>query len=261
MTPNEAAKVLIADSLERGLPLADGLSDVKGIGFLHSAAQSGKVREVLTSLSVDAEVAAVAERWPRALAPTLRRLEEIPGGFASGLHVAQTGAYVFFIAVVQLVVGSALRAKVLPVFFGMAKDFALPSLDVADSLATVFLVLLVPLFAWLVAGAVGWRRLPGWGRELERAKQAALGAALLESGAPDDVRLAFFSSQKWLGDGSLDAVDLDTVRARSIAAAEVKLQRFVVMARVVSLAVLTLNALSILSVIYVTIARLPLGAM
>ncbi|MFT3711914.1 MAG: hypothetical protein QM817_30100 [Archangium sp.] len=261
MTPNDAATVLIADSLERGLPLADGLSDVKGIGFLHSAAQSGKVREVLTSLRVSNEVVDVTERWPKVLAPTLRRLEEIPGGFASGLHVAQTGAYVFFIAAVQLFVGTALRNKVLPVFFEMAKDRELPYLGLADSLATVFLVLTIPLFAWLAAGALGWRRLPGWGRELERAKQAALGAALLESGAPDDVRLAFFSKQKWLGDGSLDAVDLDVVRARCIAAAEVKLQRFVVTARVVSLSVLTLNALGMLAAVYATLAQLPMGAM
>ncbi len=259
MRANEAAIVLVADSLESGLPLDDGLTSLHGIGRAVRPAKAGDVRATLTTLGVPRDVADVAAQWPRVLAPALRRLAELPSGAAARLHIAQTAAYVFFVALVQLAVVLVLSFKVLPSFHSMDQAAAAPSDAYSSYAMLVLAVVLLPLMLWFALSTTGWRRLFGWGRELFRAKQAAIGAALLESNAPADVRLAFFSKQKWLGDETLDAVDLDALRLNAIENVDRKLQRFVATARVVSLGLLALSAVWTLLSVYGAIALLPLG--
>lgn len=257
MTPQSAATVLVADALERGLPIDDGLSSVRGIPRIEVAAKRGDVSEVLKRLSVDELLIQVAQLWPRAFAPALRRCEALPGSARFSVHVLQTASYVFFLALVQVAIGAVLTKKVYPVLEAMGRDYGTPSaLAVSMTTAAVFALGMVPLVVWLAAGATGWERLPGWGRELRRAKEAAIAAAVLESQPPDDVRLQFYARVKWLGDATLDPVDLSLLAEQAAVDAERALARFLTAARFVSLGLLTLNAFGMLASVYVTLAHL-----
>lgn len=257
MTPQAAATVLVADALERGLPVNEGLSALNVSPRVVMAAKSGNVPEVLNGLSVDPVLQRVAAAWPRAFAPALRRFEALPNQATFTFHVMQTAGYVFFLALLQTLVGAMVMFKVHPLVEQMGADFGLPTMvHVATTISTLVLFAVIPFVAWLVSGATGWARLPGWGREMKRAKEAVVAAALLESHPPDDVRLAFYSKLEWLGDATLSPVDLSLLAERTTADAERALARYLAALRFVALGLLSLNAFGLLASVYVSLSRL-----
>lgn len=257
MTPQHAATVLVADALERGLPASDGLSALAISPRVAVAAKKGDVNATLEALNVDPVLRQVALAWPKAFAPALRRFEALPHKGVFTFHVLQTAGYVVLVAMLQFLIGAVMAVRVHPVLAQMGADFGLVSyVHVATTIATVCVLAMLPLVGWLLAGGNGWARFPGWGRELQRAKEAAIAAAVVESSPPDDVRLAFYSKLQWLGDATLDPVDLSLLAERATADADRALAKYLALTRVVALGLLTLNALGMLAGVYVSLAQL-----
>lgn len=259
MTPRAAAAVLVGDALERGLPAGTGLSALPLPASVARHAERGDLEALLRELTHDPLLGKVAVAWPKALAPALRRFEALPQRETFALHALQTAGYVFVVALIQLVMGAVLSLKVFPVLLKLHHDFDTPvALELSGVTSAVFLLGAIPVVLWLVGGASGWATLPGWGRALLRAKEAAVAAALVESQAPAEVRQAFFSKLKWVTAPALagQVVDLDVVSQRSTADATRALARFLAASRTVSYALLTLNAIGLLASVYVTAAQL-----
>lgn len=261
MTPVEAASWVVADALENDRNLREALEPLPVSRQIVHLASGPQLRRLVSALALGEDVAALTEKWPRVLAPALRRLEQLPQRFRFRLHLAQTLVYLTLVAILQAIVISIVTVKVFPVFERMGVDLEAPvdMLDWFSLTVGASLCLALPVGLWLVSGAVGWDRLPGWGRSLARAREASLAAALLESRPPDDVRLAWLGRARWVGEPSLAQVDLDALALESSAAAERAMWGFLTRVRVVGLGVLTLNALGLLASVYAFVARLPGG--
>jgi hypothetical protein len=111
--------------------------------------------------------------------------------------------------------------------------------------------------AWLAAGAPGSTRLPGWGGQRSRAREAVLAAALREAGAPPAAVAAHQRECRFLHGEGATVAELDAIAHASLAAAEVSHRRFTSAVRVVGFAVLTGLALATTATVYSTIAHLP----
>lgn len=257
MRPADAALMLVADSLARDLPANAQLTELSLPRPMLTAASSGTLPPLLHELRVEPDVAALAKVWPRALAPALRRVERLPNTFVFQLHLAQTAAYLFFVGVLQLAVTAVLSLKVFPVFEAMGDTMG--STDLFDLMGTTsffFALGALPVIAWVALGLPGWRRMPGWGRDYARAREATLAAALLEAGAPDDVRSAWLKQGRLVRESTQAEGDLDAVARDAAVSVEQRMARFVATVRVLGLSLLTLNAAGVLVTVYSTLTRL-----
>lgn len=256
MTPTRAASLLLLEAVARDATPTE-------LRSLHPGAarhfERGDLAASLVALGLDAELARACARWPRAGLPGLRRLEALPTGVAFVAQLTQVLAYFVLVAVLQSLVLAVLRAKVLPVLDGVAGDFRNTHglLDVLSITVSLLCLAALPLGLWLLAGASGWHRLPGWGRELRRAKEAALAAALRETDAPEDARAAVHGTFRILRDPEAGTGELDELFYEAGAAAEAGLERFLAAARLVGLTLASLLALATLVAVYGTMARLP----
>jgi len=257
VTPTDSALSLVADSLARNLPADAQLDQLPVHRNVLAAAKSGSMGPLLRELGVDDDVAQLATLWPRALEPALVRLERLPAPFVFRLHLAQTAAYLFLVGALELAVIGVLGTKVFPVLATISKDFGLVAmLDVQRTASVLFMLGALPLAVWVALGLRGWHRLPGWGRDYARAREAWLTTALLDASPPEDVRSAWLAKAQWVKDATLVQVDLETLARESSSAAERGMARFVALVRVLGLALLTLNAAGVLLAVYGTVARL-----
>ncbi|MFZ5439871.1 MAG: hypothetical protein ACOZQL_07665 [Myxococcota bacterium] len=193
--------------------------------------------------------------WPKAGRAALRRLDLLPSRAHLTARVAQTLGYLALLLGVQLVVLAVLRAKVLPILSAMQTDLH-REFDPLPLVVAVCALASVPLLAWAGLGAAGWSRLPGWGRELLRAKEAALAAALAERAAPEDVRAVAHRRFRTLNQPDVGSLEFDELFHASRARGEQKLSRFLVSLRVVGITFASLIGLATLVSVYGTIARL-----
>jgi hypothetical protein len=257
VTPRRAALLLTAHALSRQEPVSERLRSLPFPEARQAASEmdAGRLAGGLRFLGVDEGLGGVVARWPRALGPALRRLDSLPSVFLFRVHLAQTLGYFGLVLLVQLAVNAVLKAKVLGVFHHMGGTDLFIDLSQAV-IGLVFLVLL-PVGLWVALGASGWARLPGWGRHLARASQAAAAAALVEAGAPEDVRAAARQDFRLLPTPASSAADLEELFLEARAQAERALTRFLVAVRVVGFTLLTLLALAIVLSVLGTVARLP----
>lgn len=249
-----AGAILVVDALSRDVAPTglDALSPRAA-----SNLRAGQLEQALCELELDRELARVGALWPKAGKPALARFDALPSHAHFLWRLAQTLAWVVLVLLVELAVLGVLRFKVFPVVEKMFGDFDLPAmLDVVALAQGAVFALLVPVVAWVLLGASGWDRLPGWGRLLLRAKEAALGAALVETGAPEDVRAAAHRGFRTLNEPTLGALELDEAYLEAKTGAEAALERFIVAVRLVSFALLSLLALGTLVGVYGSLARL-----
>lgn len=259
MTPQRAALLAVTDGLSRDLPVGPGLRALSAPVATAAAlaSEQGALARALDLLSVDAELGAVMAAWPKAARPLLARWEQLPSRKGFALRLALTLFYLGLVLGLQLVVVAVLDAKVVPVLEALGRDFSRsPLLDLLP-LAEGLVLLLFPVGLWLALGASGWKRLPGWGRHLQLAKEAALAAALCEAGAPEDVRASVQRDFLFLKDPVHGARELDVLFVEARADAERALERSLVATRLVGMALLSLLALATLLAVLGSISRLP----
>lgn len=257
MTPRRAALVLAAHALSREEPVSARLRSLPFPAAHQAAGQldAGHLAAGLRHLGVEEGLGRVAARWPKALAPALRRLDSLPSVLQFRIHLAETLGYLGLVLMVQLAVNTVLKLKVLGIFhyMGVTELFV----DLSQLIIGVVSLLMIPVGLWILLGASGWARLPGWGRHLARASEAAQASALLESGAPEDVRAAAAQDFRVLRSPASSSADLEELFLDARSDAERSMIRFLVAVRVAGFTLVTLLALAIVLSIYGTVARLP----
>ena len=259
MTPQRAALLIGAQALARHQSLSEGL---RGLGepIAQSAAQAldaGKLEQALRLLGLSPSLSALVAKWPSALGPALRRFDRLPSSTPFRLHLGVTLAYLSLVLFVQQALSSVFIKKVFPVFSAMGGS-GLVFADLLEALGGLQCCL-VPVIVWLLFGASGWARLPGWGRHYARAEQYAQLAALIESGAPADVRAQVLPRSAMLLQRTPSLAELEELFVDSCARAERASQRFLIALRVGGLTFLTALALLLSLALYTTISRLPGG--
>ena len=127
--------------------------------------------------------------------------------------------------------------------------------DAAQGLLTIAFWLLSGL-ALVGSARLSW--LPGWGRHLRQAQEAAATAALLEAGAPPDVVSSWLRETKSLRPLSPAPVasDLLALSAACAQRAERAMQRFLIFYRYLGFALFGLVALGTTLDVYATCASM-----
>lgn len=206
-----------------------------------------------------ADLAELAGAWPEALRPALRRLGRLPSQLVLFVRMGETLAYLMLIAMLQALVLSVLGNKVVPVFYKMAEEADVHHAGAWLALVDGAGVLLgITLLIGPIALGLLWLpvRLPGWSRHLQRAREAALAAALEEADAPADARRAVLGRFRVLKPAHATSVELDLVFERSAAACLAAQRRLVAVIRGVGLGALCLVALLSAAGVYNFVVRM-----
>lgn len=260
MNPRRLATLIAEVSLAEDRPLVDELRKVPAAfgSAAASAAAAGDLSRALSLAGFDRDLAAVGAVWPRAVRQASSFLDRLPSTARLYLPLFQTAAYFLFIAFIQMMCLLILSRKVLPVMGVIARDHRLDVPHFWEATLALFIIGTIALIGFAALGASGWRRLPGWGRHLGRARDASLIAALVQTHAPSEVVNSWVRKATTLGDLSEGALseDLLTIAADSGARAERAMLRFVTTVRIVGFGLLTLLAFGVTLSTYVFIARL-----
>jgi hypothetical protein len=223
MNRRRLTELLVGHAVAEGSAVADALrvSRAPQARAAAAAVQAGNLKAGLLLAGLPPEQARLADLWPPALGPAQRRLRPIPSPLVSLAPTLATLGYLMVIGLLQAAVLSMLSIKVLPSmvemtgFIGRAHVF--DSMPLAEIGLQVLLGVLVLMFGVL---AFAPHRVPGWGRHRIRAREAALGAALHEAGAPPEVWRAFASSLAALGSEHASQEELDGVMEQALGHAE-----------------------------------------
>lgn len=259
MTPRRVTHLLVAHALAEGEPLGPLL---RSLGLIATAAEAGRLGDSLRGLGIPADLAQLGERWPAAVRPALGRLARIPPALTLQVPLLQLVGYFVLIAVTQLGALWLSQLHVLPSLAAVGADPAMGDTDVVLRLYLLLDVVLLGSLALLFVGCVAVitradsPTFPGGGRHTLHAREAALAAALLDSGAPAEVRNDIASSFQVLRGVGPTAGELDLVFDHALERAGAARQRFVSLVRVVGLGILTLTALAATASMYVLVARL-----
>lgn len=259
MNRRRLAQLLVGHALAEGTPAGVVLRTSRGPGAAAAAAEvdAGHLRDGLVLAQLDPVLAALAAAWPTALRPAQRRLAAMPSRRLLQIPLLQTLSYLVLLSMLQAVVLELLDDKVLPAFLAMMPH--VPPEHVAPVAAVRGVVVVALVVLPVLIGIVQWApiRVPGLGLHLLTAREAAIAAALDESGAPADVRAGVAASFRGLSPGHATAAELDRVAEQRVAAAVVAHQRVATAARVLGLGVLVVGALVITATLYQFVAWMP----
>jgi hypothetical protein len=248
------ALLLAAHALADGRSVRDAVL-LSGAGLSGQGAarmDAGDLQAGLESVGVDPELVRLAEAWPPAMLPAVRRLDSVPTADTMQLQVLETLGYLLCIGVFQLIAltftmqFSAPLAEDLQLTGWMAR---LEWLGMGQIGVGLFILLLT------AAGVVVKFRpqnVPLWGRWFRSARTAALTAGLLDSSPPDDVR-----AQLAMG-GTGSVLDHETLLTLSVARMDEARGRLVAGTRFVGISVLVSAALLMTWATYASVAEVGL---
>jgi hypothetical protein len=258
MRRDRLISLTVGHALAADAPLGPAL---RALGLTEAAAlaDAGVLHEALRIAGLRGSLGELAGVFPAAVLPAARRLGLLPGVLGFQGPLLQLLVYLGC-GILGLRLGQRLlHAQVLP---ALAEMTAQPPDDIA-SLSTLAVlaaaVIGVPVVGALLLSLAGSPRLPGWGRALRVAREAALAAALWESGAPATLRnrlSATFLDPEVAG---RDAADADRRAAAALGLARHNHARFVSAMRIAGLGALTLYAFATLAEIYGLLAQLPVS--
>lgn len=192
--------------------------------------EAGLLDAGLRRAGVTGELARVAATWPAAAEPVIRRLNRLPSLLQVAFPLLEEVSYLSLVAVVQILLLVVLQARALPALAEYLEYcehaptiIPLGLLMAASAVFLVFIAVLLPLGVRLALrgqfGPLSWRR------HLDRAREAALLAALLETGAPAEVRADLVAACHTLS-GPVDSVEaLDLVGTESVSRARETIAR------------------------------------
>lgn len=259
MTPHRLGLLIAEGAAAAGRNVAVDLRAASGAAhavFTHAAslAESGRLSDALTALGAPGLLARAAGQWPVVLQPARLAVERLPSTRQLGFGLSVLGMFCVTLALVQLMVGALLAAKVMP---ALTEAGGVAAVDPRQALAVLIPVQVV---VWCCAlMAVRWARSP-WNRDLSLATHALVGAALVESKAPSDVVTSWLASEPRLAvSAAHDALaeDLRSVAAAFAARAEASMRQFLAVFRFVAIGLLVIEAGWMLGDVLVALSRLP----
>ena len=264
MTPQRLVQLLAGCALAEGQPVGPVLRGSPGANAGHAAAaaEAGHLEEGLRLAGFPGDLARLAQEWPAALRPALRCLARIPSRFEFQLPLLQELAFFLYIALVQLAVMLLLQLKILPTLHEMERVAGTGRADFLSALVlgdAVFFGLAALFAVWAVSGTAGARHVSSWGRQLLRAREAGMAAALLDSAAPQEIRSRFARSCKVLQGAGATARELELIFDDALASADAAHRRLVSAVRVLGYGVLLVLAVAATVGVYLSIASFGVG--
>lgn len=237
--------LLVARALSEDEPVGKLL---RGIGALSAAeqAESGALSDCLSRLGLPADLRALAEAHPPALQQAQHHLSRLPSMLQYRLPLYQVLVYLVLIGLIQL-----LSVSRLPPFFEMVASSTGGLLDATTAMlwARVLLsVVIVVVPAVVVLADVRGRW--GWARHLQRARHAALAAALVSSGAPPAAIRSLSPHLGGLEASGASGAELELVVSRSVARADQAHAAQLSAVRVLGIGLLLLSAGLIMAAVY-----------
>ncbi len=260
MKPKRARQLLLGHALAEGTSVEAAIREsgapFRGEDLL--LAQAGRLEDALLRMGFDAPEARLAAAWPACLRPAQRRLASLPSPRGLQAQLLQVLVYVIWLLTAQAILLSVLVTKVVPTLAAMETELGevLGHVHLLDGLLAATSLSVPFLGAALLAILALPRRLPAWGRQMVRAEEAARAAALLESGAPEDVRAAAWRGFRRLRGQFATAQELDLVLDRAIADATAAQARLVAVVRSVGLGLCVAVGAVTTGVIYHFISRI-----
>jgi hypothetical protein len=228
-----------------------------------AAADAGDLEHALRLTGMEPGLATLGAAWPAAVRPAQRRLARMPAKLVFQAPVLQLLGYCTLVGGFQLVIYQLLRTKVLPSMQeALAETTATEPAELAvlaTIWATAAIALGLPLVAIGVAGVLGSPMLPGWGRHLARAREAALVDGLLDAGAPQQYANEFMSSCTHLRGEGYTKADLASIFDLGLADAQRVHARFVAGLRLFAYGALIVLPAGLTLTIYQAISSLGLG--
>lgn len=256
MNTATASRRVAALCLAEGRPLSVELK-----GWAPDAAQTagtGDLARALRQLGVDARSAALAAVCPPALQRADALISTLPAPAALRVPLVQTCLWFGFVGLIQSVVLAVLERKVLPVFHQMHRDYGTASLPWAEEAGALLGFGLAVLAGVALVAYLGPSWLPGWGRTLAQAREAALAAALAESNPPEAVWAQWVVKARALQriQGAAAGADFRSIALEWGRQAEQQMARFVTAFRFAGFFVLTVAALAVTAGVYSASASL-----
>lgn len=255
-------ELLVGHALAEGRPLGATLRQAGGPRAAAAAveADAGRLERSLLLAGLAPDEARLAEAWPAALRPAQQRLARVPGRQVATVEVVETAAYLCLVCLLE---GSALlllARLAVPTLQLLGSTSATGALPVTGWFLPVGVALVVAgplLLATAVLGMWFPALHPGLGRHLQRAREAALAAALRVSDAPLEARRAIQATFGVLEADHASAEELDAERDRAITRADASRRRLVALLRGVGLTLLCALAAGATAVLYGFIASMP----
>lgn len=251
MNHQRMTALLVGHALAEETPLGPMLR-AQGAPGAAAAAESGDLDGCLQAISLAPDLRGLAGLWPAALRPAQQRLSAFPSPRIFQLPTLQVLSYIVIVGMVQAGALVLLLNRILPTFLAIGIP---PSTSEVLSWAPVLLFLLAAVFP----AAVWWsqqRGWWGWRRHYRRARQAALAAAMVEAGAPDEAQRALRERLSELGEVGADVRELEQLTVRALAMAEQAHQRAVSAIRLVGVGGLLLVAGTVTVTVYRMLAGL-----
>ncbi len=251
-------------ALAEGSALGAALREVRRADAA-ALAEAGDLAGALRRIGLEAQLVRLATAWPAGLLPALRRLRTLPSPFLFYAAFAQLVGYLGLILCAQALIVALLNTKVLPPMAEMAEMAEMQAPDNTAPAGTADLtwwlaggVIGVPVLSGLVLASAS-PRVPGWGRQRQRAREAALAAALVEAGAPSEVFATFVRGFDVLRSPPNTLAELDLAQRHSAGAARGNHAAFLAVARLGGLGLLAAFAAAILVDVYQRIANVPVA--
>lgn len=248
--------LLVGHALAEDTSAGTALRDAGISGGLAAAAEAdaGRLGSALRATHLGPQLGPLAEAWPSAVRAADRRLRRIPSSLVVQAQLLQTLVYLLAIALLQAMVLQVLSDKVRPSFLYFDVGAADGKWFMVELVRQLVLLGLPLLFAAIVATVVLPPLVPKVAGPLRRARQAAVAAALIETGAPADVRRSFRGSTM----DHATVEDLDRVFEASLTRSERAQRRVVVFVRAAGLGSLSLTALLTTMAVYLIISQIHL---
>jgi hypothetical protein len=229
-------ELLVAHALAEGGDASVALQTAGGVESFAASAEvkAGRLASGLRKAGMADDLVRLAEAWPAALRPALRRLARIPSRVVHQIQLVEVATLLALVAYIQVAALGALQEKVLPAMAAMVAEGIGPDRLLDGWVTPVSLVLILAPPVGLALAVLGFlfpRFSPGWRRHMGLAREAALAAALDESDAPPEARRTFGTGFRRLDFEHSGQEELDLVLGRSIAQATATRRRVVAAVR------------------------------
>lgn len=252
--------LLVGHALAEDTPAGAALREAGLAEDLGAAgeANAGRLGSALRGVHLGSHLQVLADAWPASVRAADRRLRRIPSSFVMQVQLVEVLLYLFLIVVLQFAATSVLTAKVGPAFLYGQVGSADEHWFLVELAYELTRVMIPMLLAGLVAAVLLPVLIPRVASPLRRAREAAMAAALVETGAPPEVRRIVAQGFRKGPPPEATVADLDRVFEASLTRSRQAQAQVVASVRTVGLAAVVFTALLTTMGVYLVISQIHL---